>query len=240
MKNKLLQKKILDVNNALIEYYGIPERNLKLPKPIDMLIATILSQNTNDKNSHRAWLNLKTKYNSWHLLLNISIKQLQNDIRVAGLTKQKALAIKGVIKKNYTEGGSKSMVQIKNMSNTEALSYLTNFDGVGVKTASCVLLFSLNRNVCPVDTHVHRISNRIGLVETNTPDKTFAQLNEKFPKEIAHSFHTNLIKLGREFCKSTNPACKECPIENQCGFNGKNFQNKKFRVNNFMLLDNVK
>jgi len=240
MENKILKKKILEVDKALIGHYGLPERNSKLPEPIDMLIATILSQNTNDKNSHRAWLNLKSKYKSWHLLLNVSIKQLQNEIRVAGLTKQKASAIKGVIKKEYTEGGSLSLSQIKNMPNTEALTYLTNFDGVGVKTASCVLLFSLNRNVCPVDTHVHRISNRIGLVVTKTADNTFIRLNQNLPLAIAHSFHTNLIKLGREFCKPTNPACKECPIENQCEFEGKNFQNKKSRENNFMLLDNVK
>ena len=240
MQFNILQKKISEVNKALINYYGLPGRNSKLPKPIDMLIATILSQNTNDKNSHRAWLKHKTNEKSLQLLLNVTNKQLHPDNPPAGLAKQKAMAIKGVIKKNYIEEGRVSLNQIKNMSNTEALTYLTNFEGVGVKTASCVLLFSLNRNVCPVDTHVHRISNRIGLVETHTPDKTFAQLNENFPLGIAHSFHTNLIKLGREFCKPTNPACKECPIENQCGFNGKNFQNKKFRVNNFMLLDNVK
>lgn len=240
MENEILQKKISEVNKVLIEYYGIPERNSKPPQPIDMLIATILSQNTNDKNSHRAWLNLKKKYKSWKLLLNVPIKQLQNDIRVAGLAKQKASAIKGVVEKNFTEGGGKSLDQIKYMSNTEALSYLTNFGGVGVKTASCVLLFSLDRNVCPVDTHVHRISNRIGLVKTNTPDKTFIQLNKDFPLATAHSFHTNLIKLGREFCKPTNPSCKECPIENHCGFNYKNYHNLKSIENNFMLLDNIK
>lgn len=240
MESKILQRKIKEINKALIRHYGVPERNSILPRAIDMLIATILSQNTNDKNSYRAWLNLKSKYRTWHLLLNVAMNQLQNDIRAAGLTKQKAAAIKAVIKKHYTEGGSITVSKIKNMSNDEAITYLTSFNGVGIKTASCVLLFSLDRNVCPVDTHVHRISNRVGLVGTHTPDNTFSQLNKNFPLGIAHSFHTNMIKLGRQFCKTTNPACNECPIENHCGFNGKNFQNIKSKKNNFMLLDTVK
>ena len=117
---------------------------------------------------------------------------------------------------------------------------MTNFGGVGVKTASCVLLFALNRNVCPVDTHVHRTVNRIGIVSEKTPDKTFFTLNNNFPDKIAHSFHTNLIRLGREICKPTNPSCGICPLLKICGYPHKNFEMKKEGLKrDFMLLDNV-
>ncbi|MBI5731691.1 MAG: endonuclease III, partial [Ignavibacteriales bacterium] len=115
-----------------------------------------------------------------------------------------------------------------------------NFDGIGVKTASCVLLFALDRNICPVDTHVHRTTNRIGIVSEKTPDKTFFALNKNFPERIAHSFHTNLIRLGREICKPTNPNCGICPLNKICRYPDKNFDlRKEVSKRDFMLLDNV-
>ena len=104
------------------------------------------------------------------------------------------------------------MIILKINQNEEILDELTSYIGVGVKTASCVLLFSLNRNICPVDTHVHRTLNRIGLVKTNIPEKTFYALLNKIPEGTAHSFHTNLIRLGREICKPANPICSVCPL----------------------------
>ena len=97
------------------------------------------------------------------------------------------------------------------MPDDEILNELTSIKGIGVKTASCVLLFSLDRNVCPVDTHVHRTLNRIGIVKTKTPDKTFANYIKIYLKNTAHQFHTNLIKLGREICKPAKPFCSICP-----------------------------
>ena len=126
------------------------------------------------------------------------------------------------------------------MSELEAINYLTEFKGIGVKTASCVLLFALGKNICPVDTHVHRTLNRIGIVNTKSPDKTFFAINENFPSEIAHSFHTNLIRLGREICKPTRFLCAECPLEKICNFDEKNYEKTGIsKRNSFMLLDNV-
>ena len=117
---------------------------------------------------------------------------------------------------------------------------LIKFDGVGVKTASCVLLFSMNRNVCPVDTHVHRTLNRIGLVKTKTPDKTFTEIFGQIPDGAAHSFHTNLIRLGREICKPTKPNCTICPLVKYCDYDLKYFDtNVVHKKNDFMLLDNI-
>jgi len=112
--------------------------------------------------------------------------------------------------------------------------------GVGLKTASCVLLFALDKNVCPVDTHVHRTINRIGIVNEKTPDKTFNALNKILPDGIAHSFHTNLIRLGREICKPKKPVCSVCPLIKNCQYSDKNFEaNTKLSNKSFMLLDNV-
>jgi len=98
----------------------------------------------------------------------------------------------------------------------------------------------MNRNVCPVDTHVHRILNRIGLVTTNTSDKTFDEIFGQIPDGAAHSFHTNLIRLGREICKSQKPKCRICPLEKHCNFDKKNFNTDVVhKKNDFMLLDNI-
>ena len=126
------------------------------------------------------------------------------------------------------------------MNNNEVINYLTSFDGIGVKTASCVLLFSLDKNVCPVDTHVHRTINRIGVVQTNSPDKTYITINENLPPKIAHSFHTNLIRLGREICTPKNYKCKICPLVDICNFETKNFTEiTETSEKSFMLLDNI-
>jgi endonuclease III len=231
---------IIIVDKFLVKHFGVPRRNQKLPDPLDMLIATILSQNTNDNNSYKAFRKLKEKYKSWDELLVERQTVIESVIRVAGLAKQKSAAIKNLLKGLQKEFGKVSLNYVKDLNDEEAISSLTKYNGVGVKTASCVLLFALDRNVCPVDTHVHRTTNRIGIVEEKAPDKTFYALNKNFPSGIAHSFHTNLIRLGREICKPTKPSCGICPLLKVCLYQEKNLEvhvNSKPR--SFMLLDNV-
>jgi endonuclease-3 len=238
-KNRELIPKIKKVNSLLIKNFGIPKRQNPLPDPLDLLIATILSQNTNDNNSYKAFQNLKARYKSWKELINEKRTVIEKYIRVAGLAKQKSEAIKNLIN-NLDKEDEFHLKFILEMSDEEAINKLTGYKGVGVKTASCVLLFALDRNVCPVDTHVHRTTNRIGLVKEKTPDKTFFALNKNFPAGIAHSFHTNLIRLGREICKPKNPSCGVCPLLNICEYDLKNFDTKGIKKKrDFMLLDNV-
>lgn len=240
MENFNLPEKINKINNLLLKEFGIPEKNKKVPDPVDLLIATILSQNTNDRNSYKAFKNLKDNFKNWEELEKIPASKIENYIKVAGLGRQKSNAIKGFLKQIKRNKGGISLNYLNKMSNHEVLKDLTGYSGIGVKTASCVLLFSLERNVCPVDTHVHRTANRIGLVNTNTPDKTFLILNENLPDGIAHQFHTNLIKLGREICRPANPFCSVCPLIKKCEYPDKNLKPvKKSGKNNFLLLDNV-
>lgn len=235
-----MKKKIQKINELLVRHFGVPYRPKKLPNPIDVLIATILSQNTNDKNSFQAYNNLKEKFKSWNELTGTRRSEIEKVIKVAGLGKQKSSAIKTFLTTLKKKSGRINLQYIKKMSDEEILNELTSIKGIGVKTASCVLLFSLDRNICPVDTHVHRTLNRIGIVKSNTPDKTFEQLMMKFPDGIAHQFHTNLIKLGREICKPAKPSCSACPLLRECNFKKKNLVKlKSSRNNSFLLLDSI-
>lgn len=234
------QDLIIKVNELLISHFGIPPRNKKLPDPVEMLIATILSQNTNDRNSYQAYQNLKKKFSDWTKILKTPVGVIEKEIKVAGLGKQKSEAIKNFVKQLYEKEGKLSLKYLDQFKSDEAIKDLTSFKGVGVKTASCVLLFAMDRNICPVDTHVHRTVNRIGIVKAGAPDKTFFLLNENFPEKKAHSFHTNLIRLGREICKPQKPVCAVCPLEKICGFEEKNYDSKSSSKEiSFMLLDNI-
>lgn len=223
---------------------GIPRQAAQLPSPLDMLIATILSQNTNDKNSHRAYTNLRTRFPRWEVLAKAPLGQIKAAIKVGGMANQKSVRIKqtlAVIKSQY---GSYSLARLTNMRNDKVLDELTSLKGVGVKTASCVLLFSMRRDVFPVDTHVHRICNRLGLVKTATPEATFYEMRSLVPGGKAYAFHTNLIRFGRRICRSSNPACDACPLYNECVYEGKKRRRQRQRTvsaadHDFMLLDNV-
>ena len=235
-----MKEKINKTNRLLVRHFGIPYRAKKLPNPIDALIATILSQNTNDKNSYQAYRNLKKKYKSWEELSDASRKEIESVIRVAGLGKQKSASIKNFLSTLKKKNGKLNLQYIKKMGDEEILNELTSIKGIGVKTASCVLLFSLDRNICPVDTHVHRTLNRIGLVKTKTPDKTFEQIKDHLPDGIAHQFHTNLIMLGREICKPAKPSCSVCPLLKVCEFESKNLEStSRVRTDGFLLLDSI-
>jgi len=235
-----LNDKIKKINQLLVRHFGIPSRPKKLPSPIDTIIATILSQNTNDNNSYKAYQNLKQKYDSLEEIAEIPRYKIEKIIRVAGLGKQKSETIKKLLTSLQQKNNKIDLHYIRKMRDEDILEELTSIKGIGVKTASCVLLFSLDRNVCPVDTHVHRTLNRIGLVKTKSPDKTFEQINKSLPARVAHQFHTNLIKLGREVCKPAKPLCLVCPLKNECRFKNKNFEEvTAISKNGFLLLDSI-
>ncbi|MBU2446298.1 MAG: endonuclease III [Bacteroidetes bacterium] len=226
----------------MAEHFGKPKRKLD-SKPLDILIATILSQNTNDRNSHKAYLSLRSKYPNWSDMEKATVNQIAKTIRSAGLSQQKAKTIKQLLLTLKTKKPKFSLDYLYEFSNEQIISELTSISGIGVKTASCVLLFGMQRNVCPVDTHVFRTLNRIGVVNKRTAEKTFYALNEILPKLIAHQFHTNLIMLGRTICKPQKPICTECPLLDLCTYKDKNPTSplafKARTVNDFLLLDVV-
>ncbi|HCY77342.1 MAG TPA: endonuclease III [Ignavibacteriales bacterium] len=235
-----MEKSIAKINQLLIDHFGIPPKAKKLPDPLDTIIGTILSQNTNDQNSYKAYKNLKENFKNWGEVALLKAAQIEKYIRVAGLGKQKSKAIYELLQSLKKKQKRLSLNYIKANSDEQIIEELTLYNGVGVKTASCVLLFSLGRNICPVDTHVHRTLNRIGLVKTVNPEKTFYAILHHIPEGIAHSFHTNLIKLGRQICKPSNPQCALCPLKKICNYEQKNLTNiKESKKRDFMLLDNL-
>lgn len=243
---KRLRSKASRVARMLELMLGRPAQKSPLPRPLDMLVATILSQNTNDKNSHRAYTQLRKKYASWQDIATAPLRGIRSAIRVGGMANQKAPRIKETLVAVKERFGRYDLSGLRAMESTEVIEELTRINGVGVKTASCVLLFSMGRDVFPVDTHVHRLCGRLGLAPgCATPERTFFLMQRIFPKERGYSFHTNLIRFGRRVCRSNNPACGGCPLYDECVFPGKGRGHRLTRApskvdHDFMLLDNVK
>jgi len=243
-QTRQLRAKALRVARRLEQFLGVPRQEKRLPKPLDMLIATILSQNTNDKNSHRAYTLLRSKYPTWDAVAKLPTRSLKTTIRVGGMANQKAPRIKEALAAVASRYGRYDLKSLERKSNDNVIEELTTLKGVGFKTASCVLLFSMGRDVFPVDTHVHRICGRLGLARgCKTPEKTYEVMKLLVPKGRGYSFHTNLIRFGRKVCRSNNPACDICPLFAECEYEGKS-KNAVRRTpsqtdHDFMLLDNV-
>jgi endonuclease-3 len=189
--------------------------------PIETLVATILSQNTSDVNSHRAYLQLRASYESWDEVAAAEQSELAEVIRCGGLAEQKSRTIITALNAIRDRYRSFDLPDADMASDDELLNELTAIRGIGLKTAACVLMFSLNRDICAVDTHVHRIANRLGLVDTTNAEKTFHELRLLIPKSEAQQFHVDLIRFGRRICKSQRPLCFECPLYDLCEWDQK-------------------
>lgn len=209
---------------------------------LDTLIATKLSQNTTDKTSYIAYKNLKKKYKTWDAIANAPLNEIKKQIKVCGMADTKSKDIKNMLnnmKKNY---GTLNLDFLKKYKTEKIYDELLRYKGIGVKTVSCVLAFSMGREVFPVDTHIHRILNRLGIVKTKSPEETFDKSEALIPGRKKISFHRNLIKFGREICKANRPLCGLCILYDYCDFNGKeDFYNSKAekKENNFLILDNI-
>jgi endonuclease-3 len=161
------------------------------------------------------------------------------------MANQKSGRIRNVLRVIHKQYGEYSLDGLRRKKDSEILEELTSLNGVGVKTAACVLLFSLGRDRFPVDTHVHRICNRLGLVRNcPTPEKTFWAMQTLVPKGKGYSFHTNLIRFGRLVCRSVSPACDRCPLYAECRWPGRRSRKRarsgpSSRNYKFMLLDNI-
>lgn len=244
--DKRLRARTARVAGKLEKFLGVPLPAVRKAPPLEMLIATLLSQNTNDRNSHRAYVQLKQRYPTWEDVLRAPQEELADTIRVGGMANQKSARIKKIVQTVKERYGRFDLRFLKKMSDEEVFRELLSFDGVGLKTAACVLVFSFGRDVFPVDTHIHRICGRLGLTRNcATPEKTFEFMKGIVPRGRAYSFHTNLIRFGRKICKARSPLCGICPLYRDCKW----VQRSKYAVltrplkaavdADFMLLDNV-
>ncbi|MBZ0201682.1 MAG: endonuclease III [Ignavibacteria bacterium] len=211
--------------------------------PLDVLIATMLSQNTTDKTSYIAFENLKVNFKNWDDVMNAPITKIKDSIRVCGLTNQKSASIQMMLLQMKKKYKRLSLEFLRGKSDPEIYDELLQYNGVGYKTISCMLAFSLGRDVFPVDTHVHRVSNRLGLAAASIPDKTFAQLKDSIPKGKKFLLHTLLIRFGRKICRSKNPLCGKCVLYALCEFKDKELyagsNNAEPKENNFIILEHI-
>lgn len=215
------KEKALKVHEKLIEAFGEPTWRNPLP-PVDELVSTILSQNTNDVNRDRAFDSLREKFPTWEEVREADTDEVIEAVRVAGLANQKGPRIQNVLREITEERGSLDLSFLENMPVEEARDWLTKFKGVGPKTAAIVLCFSLNRPAFPVDTHVYRVTGRIGLrPEKISVEKAHPYLEDVFPPETYYAAHLNIIRLGREVCVARKPKCPECPVYDLCDYEDK-------------------
>ncbi|MFQ3596714.1 MAG: endonuclease III [Chloroherpetonaceae bacterium] len=210
----------------LEKLYGVPTRTKRDAEGavhfqsdlLDELIGTILSQNTTDKNSSRAFASLKASFPTWERVLSAPTRKLADAIKIGGLANIKAKRIKTILAELHKKNGRLSLAHLHEMNTNAAMAYLQEFNGVGFKTAACVLMFGLHRDLCPVDTHIHRILNRLGLLSTKHADETFLQLQSLIPKGKSYSLHINLIRHGKQVCKAQTPNCVQCLLAESCAF----------------------
>jgi len=216
---KVDEMAIREVDRLLAGVYG-DRRWRRHAEPIDELIATVLSQHTNDINRDRAFEQLKKRFPSWEQVLRAPVRSIASAIKPAGLSNQKAPRIKAILQRiAEANDGNLSLEFLKEMPTGEALEWLKNLPGVGPKTAACVLLFSFGKPVFPVDTHIFRISKRLGwLDEKVTEAKANELLDQIVPNEIKYRLHLNMIAHGRQICRPQKPKCQECVLRNLCEY----------------------
>ena len=213
-----LREKTARILNLLQSAYGIPEWPLLL-KPLDELISTILSQNTNDHNRDVAFTRLKDRFPTWEEALSCPVDQIIDAIRPAGLANQKAIRIQQILQAIKNVTGGLDLEFLKGYSPQETHDWLIKFNGVGLKTVAIVMLFSLGMPAFPVDTHVHRVTQRLGLIsEKDTADQAHGILAGLIQPQQYSTAHLNLIRLGREVCHPRNPECSACPVRTECDF----------------------
>ncbi len=210
---------IYEVDKLLAQVYG-DKRWRKHAEPIDELVATVLSQHTNDVNRDRAFRQLKRRFPNWEQVLHAPTRSIAAAIKPAGLSNQKAPRIKAILQRiAEANEGKLSLNFLAEMPVSEAMDWLKRLPGVGPKTAACVLLFSFGKPVFPVDTHIYRISKRLGWLDEKVSEARANELLDKVvPDEIKYRLHLNMIAHGRKICKPQNPRCDECVLKHLCGY----------------------
>ena len=178
---------------------------------------TVLSQHTSDSNTARAFRTLKERFPSWQAVLEADPADVADSIRSGGLADTKAPRIQRILAEIDRREGGLSLGRLDDLADDEVEDYLISLSGVGPKTAACVLLFSMGRPAFPVDTHVHRVAIRLGLVpQRSSADQAQRLLRPGVPPELRYEFHMQLIRHGREVCKPARPLCTECVLFDLC------------------------
>jgi endonuclease-3 len=204
------------VTLLLEKEFGIPRRKSG-EDPLDILMETLLSQNTNDRNRDKAFQRLKKRFPNWEDVFKAKTRRIVSAIRPGGLAEQKAGRIQEILYWIKRREGRLSLSFIRKMNSKEIRETVGILKGIGPKTLHCLLLFGLGREAFPVDTHIHRIGQRLGFIpEWMSAEKAHEWLAPLIPKRKSLSLHLNLIRFGREVCKAKNPQCSVCFLKEEC------------------------
>jgi endonuclease-3 len=212
----VLRRRARTVLNRLRKRYGelLPPRR---SDPLDELILTVLSQHTSDVNAERAFEGLRAAFPTWDAVVRAPTRAVADAIRSGGLADTKAPRLQAILREIDERRGAYDLSYLAELSDDDARAELRSLPGVGPKTASVVLSFSLGRDAMPVDTHVHRVTRRLGLVPaTTSAERADRILHDLVPAGLRTPLHVALIRLGREICKAPVPRCPVCPLKDIC------------------------
>jgi endonuclease III len=226
------RRKLRAIRDRLRREYGRPVLRPHRA-PVDELILTVLSQNTNDRNRDVAYARLRERFSSWAEVRDAPVAEVEDAIRPGGLAPTKAVRIKqilGAIHERHPGapdtagrlGNGDDLAWLEDAPLEDARDYLVELPGVGRKTAACVLLFSYGRPEVPVDTHVYRVGTRLGLwPEGTSPERAHDVMLRLVDPDDAYEIHVLLIRHGRRTCTARNPDCPACPLKRMCPYGRK-------------------
>lgn len=214
----LRRRQYAHIAELLEELYGYPEWRSHL-LPLDELVSTILSQSTTDSNRDLAFNRLVNRFPDWEAVRDAPAEDVVEAIHPAGLANQKAPRIQDALRFVTAERGELTLDFLADMEVEAAKAWLTQINGVGPKTAAIILLFTFGKPAFPVDTHVHRVTRRLGLIGPKTSaERAHTELEAIIPPEDYYPAHLNIIRLGREICQARRPRCEECPLTAYCDY----------------------
>jgi endonuclease-3 len=210
------RRRLRTIANRLERAFG-PLEPPRASDPLEELVWTVLSQHTSDLNSERAFHALRAAYPTWEEVVAARPADLADVIRSGGLANTKAARIRAILREIAEREGAYDLASLRGRDDADARAYLTTLPGVGPKTAAVVMAFALGRDAIPVDTHVHRVSRRLGLIPTKaSAERAHDILAETVPDQLKTPLHVGLIRLGREICKAPLPRCADCPLADLC------------------------
>jgi endonuclease-3 len=203
-------------HRRLLRHFG-PLEPPRRPDPIDELVLTVLSQNTSDVNSGRAYAALRARFTTWEAVAAAPPEEVADAIRPGGLAQVKAPRLQAILREIDQREGRIDLGWMARADDDTVESYLRSLPGVGPKTAACVLAFALDRPALPVDTHVFRTAGRLGYLPPRAnAESAHAILRDLVPADIRVAMHVGLIRLGREICRPGRPRCEDCPLRDLC------------------------
>ncbi len=216
LKSEKPEAVVLKAADLLEKSYGTPSPK-PYKDPLEELIFTILSQNTNDRNRDRAYTSLRSRFPEWEQVMVAPVLETAEAIKVGGLANQKSARIKKILTLIHDKYGKLDLNFLNKLPVTEGKELLSSFNGVGPKTVACVLLFACHKPVFPVDTHIFRVSSRLGVLPEKCSDvKAHEIMGSLVPPDRVYSFHINVIRHGREVCKPARPKCAGCALRGIC------------------------